>query len=198
MHERLRFSVANVFDLEIADGTYDVVFVEDALHHFTPLAKILKKINSMLRPDGYLIVNEFVGPSRFQWTDRQLNAVNGILSILPARYRRRAGHGSHKNRVYRPGRLTMYLSDPSEAAESSEIPGMLQREFDVLEARYYGGTILHPLFKEIAHNFLEGDRETEVVLGLCFHVEDLLLHHKEIRSDFVYCVCRKKSGPGVP
>jgi SAM-dependent methyltransferase len=194
LQERLKFSPANVFDLDIADGTYDIVFVEDALHHFSPLTKILGKIRALLKRDGYFVVNEFVGPSRFQWTDRQLDAVNGLLALLPERYRKMAGHGSYKKKVYRPGRLSMYLSDPSEAAESSSIPEMLHREFDVLETRYYGGTILHPLFKDIAHNFLESDRETEVVLGLCFHVEDLLLHHKEIQSDFVYCVCRRKAG----
>ncbi len=197
LQDRLRFFVANVFDLDVADGTYDIVFLEDALHHFSPLEKILARINALLKPQGYIVVNEFVGPSRFQWTRRQLDAVNALLSLMPERYRRRAGNDSYKTKVYRPGRLSMYLSDPSEAAESSAIPGMLQHAFDVLETRRYGGTILHLLFKDIAQNFVEKDQETEMLLALCCQVEDLLLHHKEIQSDFMYSVCRKKAGADI-
>jgi SAM-dependent methyltransferase len=197
LQHRLRFSVGNVFDPDIGNGTYDIVFVEDSLHHFSPLGKVLDRMNALLKPQGYIVVNEFVGPSRFQWTRRQLDAVNALLSLLPERYRKKAGDGSYKTKVYRPGRLSMYLSDPSEAAESSAIPGMLQRTFDILETRHYGGTILHLLFKDIAQNFVANDQETEMLLALCCQVEDLLLHHREIQSDFMYSVCRKKAGPDL-
>jgi len=49
---------------------YDVVVSEGIMHHLSPLNEVLKKINGFLKPNGYLIINEFIGPTRFRWTKR--------------------------------------------------------------------------------------------------------------------------------
>ena len=192
LSDRVKYNVANVFDVAIRQGSYVVVLAEGALHHFSPLRQILEKVNSCLKPDGYFIINDFVGPSRFQWTDRQLDIVNGILSVLPSRYRKTWKSEKIKSRVYRPGRFSMFLHDPSEAAESSRILTLMDGMFDVVEMKEYGGTLLQLLFKDIAHNFLSEDDTTTHLLQLCFDIEDELLRSKEIRSDFVFAVCRKR------
>ncbi|RJQ31997.1 MAG: class I SAM-dependent methyltransferase [Peptococcaceae bacterium] len=188
----INYCVADVYKLEMRAGYYDLVLGEQSLHHFSPLKKILLKVNRFLKQNGYFVVNEFVGPTRFQWTDRQLAAVNGLLAILPAKYRMRYNSGAIKSRVFKPSRLRMILSDPSEAVESSSILPLLHQIFDVLEVREYGGTVLHLLLAEIAHNFLSEDDETKRFLQLCFETEDLLLASRDIRSDFVIAVCRKR------
>ena len=57
---------------EIRKDSYDLVLAEGALHHFTPLHAVYDKIFRALKEGGYLVINDFVGPTRFQWTDRQL------------------------------------------------------------------------------------------------------------------------------
>ena len=59
------------------------------------------------------------------------------------------------------------------------------------EIKEYGGTILHLLFEEIAHNFLKNDPATNRLLQLCFEIEDVLLELNDIPSDFVLAICRK-------
>jgi ubiquinone/menaquinone biosynthesis C-methylase UbiE len=188
----VRFQIGDAFDLRIRDGTYDVVLVEHALHHFSPLRELLERIVRFLKPSGYFVINEFVGPNRFQWTDRQVEAANALLRVLPSRLRRRAGTAGLKSSVFRPSVLRMVLSDPSEAVESSRILPLARELFDVLELREYGGAVLHPLLAEIAHNFSENDPVSMRALQLCFDAEDLLLESGEVSSDFVLAVCRPK------
>jgi len=181
----LQFSVADVHRFPWPESRYDVIIFEGALHHFAGVESLLGNVAKSLKPEGFLFLNEFVGPARFQWTDRQLEAVNGLLQLLPERFRIRYGTGRLKNRVYRPGRLWMLLSDPSEAVESDRIRAAVRRYFEPVEEKEYGGTVLSLLFDEIAHNFLREDEETRVWLEFCFATEDLLLNRGELTSDYL-------------
>ena len=187
----INYQVGDIYGLEKLDNQYDVILMEQSLHHFSPLRNILLKMDNFLKPHGFAVINEFVGPTRFQWTDRQLDIINGLLSVLPVKYKKKLS-GGIKNRVYRPSKLNLILSDPSEAVESSNIIPLLKDVFNVMEIKEYGGTILMMLLSEIGHNFLSGDKETRDLLDLCFNVEDVLIKHKEIQSDFVVAVCRKE------
>lgn len=193
----VNYEVADIYSLPIQPDSYDVIFVESSLHHFSPLEEILLKISKALKPSGYYVVNEFVGPTRFQWTNRQLEVVNALLSILPAKYKHIQHSNSIKSRWFRPSLLKMILTDPSEAVESSNIMPLLNKYFNIIELREYGGNILQLLLNDdIAHNFLADDKETQDFLKLCFEVEDLLIKTGDIQSDLVVAVCQKKVSLG--
>jgi 2-polyprenyl-3-methyl-5-hydroxy-6-metoxy-1,4-benzoquinol methylase len=66
----IRYRVGNIGLLALPETSYDVVIFEQSLHHLTPLDRVLPRIKSFLPPGGFLVANEFVGPTRFQWTDR--------------------------------------------------------------------------------------------------------------------------------
>jgi len=127
--------VADVYDIKMQKDFYDVIFAEQSLHHFSPLKEILFRIANFLKPNGFLIVNEFVGPTRFQWTDKQLKIVNNLLLSLPDKYKRRWKSNSIKSKVFRPSRLSMILDDPSEAIESSKILPLLTQIFNVTKSK---------------------------------------------------------------
>ena len=84
----------------------------------------------------------------------------------------------------------MILSDPSEAVQSSKINGLLQKHFKPLEIKPYGGSILHLLFRDIAHNFLGKDEETRETLEKLFQMEDAYME-KTGQSDFTFGVFSK-------
>jgi ubiquinone/menaquinone biosynthesis C-methylase UbiE len=188
----INYRVNDVYKILMCENHYDVVSVNASLHHFWPLDEILMRVNSFLKPDGYFVVDEFVGPTRFQWTNRQLQIINNLLSILPDKYKLMWGNGVIKPKVFRPSRLRMYLGDPSEAIESSKIMPFLHQIFEVVEVKSYGGTILHLLFAGIAQNFLSNDTETQRWLDICFDVEDQLLANGDIQSDFIIAICKKR------
>lgn len=169
---------------------YDVVICEHSIHHFTPLESLVCRIRESLVPDGLLVANEFVGPTRFQWTDRQLEVVNALLRILPHEYKTLLNSSDERLSAICPSRLWMWLSDPSEAVESSNILPLLHKHFRTVEVRGYGGAILSLLFSGIAHHFIRPDACDQQLLNLCFAVEDVLLARHEIGHDFVLAVCR--------
>jgi SAM-dependent methyltransferase len=186
----LNFSVGDMRALNGA-GQYDLAITEGALHHFYPMRSALKKMNSLLKPGGLLIVNEFVGPSRFQWTPRQLQAANAMLALIPESYKRRWSDGKIKMKIAAPGRLRMKLADPSEAAESSLILPLLREMFTTLEEIKKGGTLINLVFFEIAHHYLQADETAAEILQTCFAVEDILMQSGEISSDYILAVFQK-------
>lgn len=187
------YKVGDIYSIELAENRYDAIFVEQSLHHFSPLEALLARISKWLSSSGLLVVNEYVGPSRFQWTDRQLEIANKIRSILPGKYRTHIVDGSVNKKIVRPSRLSMIMRDPSEAVESSKIMPLLNRMFEIVEVRPYYGAILHLLFEGIAPNFLSQDEEGQKYLRLCFEIEDIVTETGQVQSDFALIVCKKKT-----
>jgi SAM-dependent methyltransferase len=187
---QLNFEVGDVHTLELGIKKYDVVIIEGALHHFHSIGTVLEKVKKGLKGEGIFIVNEYVGPSRFQWTDAQLEAANRVLGMIPEEYRKKYFDGRIKKKVHRPGRLSMFLNDPSESAESNMIEKAITGQFRVLERKEFGGTLLQLIFKDIAHNFINERDQTKELLKMIFSVEDEMLRKGEIKSDFVFYVCK--------
>ncbi|MCA8956288.1 MAG: methyltransferase domain-containing protein [Planctomycetes bacterium] len=188
----LTFRVGDVRTLELAAADrYDVIFGEHALHHLSPLREILADLDRNLKPDGLLVVDEFVGPRRFQWTRAQLAEINRLLQTLPEHLRRRTD-GRIKRRVIRPSKLSMIHIDPSEAIESDRILPELEARFTRVTLRPYGGAILHLLLSGIAHHFCGDDPEAADWLQRLCAEEDRLMAEGVVASDFVAGVYRKR------
>ena len=189
--ETVRYLIGDVCRHPLGKETYDLVIAEQSLHHFHPLDRAVRQLEQALRPGGWLVFNEYVGPARFGWTDSQIAAVDTLLAALPESYRRQWRSGRVKRRVHRPGRLAMILWDRSEAVESDRILPLLREAFAEVETRGYGGTVIQLLFKDIAHNFRGDDAETRRLLGVCFDFEDRLIAAGALGHDFVTGLCRK-------
>jgi len=195
MEKQVRFVRGDVRYLRLEKHSYDLIILDDALHHFTPLGTVLKNIQDWLAPDGLMVVNEYVGPSRFQWTDRQMEIANALLGEAPAGLALRPD-GTPRPPVHRSGTLSMVLYDPSESAESSSILPMIHSQFTVLEEKLYGGALLHLVFKDIAHNFLQPGEEALEYLRRCMDAEDEAMQSGDAQSDFAFLVARPGAQPG--
>jgi len=187
--ERHVFRVADVNALDLEKGQFDVIVFEHSLHHFKDVPNVLKKVRQLLRADGVLLVDEFVGPRRFQWTDQQLAFCDAILMALPEKYRRTLCGPAIKTRHYRAGELLMWLNDPSEAIESDRIESELARQFNITQRLDYGGTISHLVFQDIAHHFATEDPDAQRWGKIILDTEDALLYLGLIKSDFSCMVC---------
>jgi ubiquinone/menaquinone biosynthesis C-methylase UbiE len=184
----IRCIVGDFKTIELQAGTYDVILFNSSLHHFDNIDNLLKnKVMPLLKKDGYLIIFEFVGPSRLQWTREQLVLANALLQELPSQYRIRFQSTALKNRIYRPGLLRMLLVDPSEAIDSESIIPSIHKHFRIMEEKKVGWDILHILLKDISHNFLGKDTDTQKWLNYLFEKEDAYLS-KTGNSDAVFGV----------
>lgn len=184
-----RTEVADVNALAISPASYDVVLFHSALHHFDNVDGIVARVRQALRPDGLLVLNDYVGPARLQWTAAQLAEANRILrEVLPARLRVRYLSRQVKARVSGPGLWRMRLADPSEAAESDRIVPALRRHFAPLEEAALGGNILTLVLKDIAHHFMGDDAEARQILSEMCRLEDAFLAQHP--SDLLFGVYR--------
>ena len=84
----ISYRVIDLESVRLPPRCADVVFAHQSIHHVESLDALFVAIRKALRPGGVLHLHEFVGPSRFQWTDAQLELVNGFLAALPRHLRR--------------------------------------------------------------------------------------------------------------
>jgi SAM-dependent methyltransferase len=190
--DHLRYRVANADSLELEPGSYDVVLGVQAVHHVEKLEHLFGQVAIALRPGGFLFLDEFVGPSRFQWSTRQLEVVDGLLSALPERLRRSLADGRVRRRALRPTVAEVRATDPSEAARSGEILSVLSESFEVVEVRPYGGTVLHLLLDDLAGNFVREGSAGREILAAIADLEWALVSSGDLPSDFAVVVARAR------
>lgn len=188
----IRYEVADLNRVALERDRYDVVFGLSAIHHISALEYLFAQVRASLKPGGFFLLDEFIGPSQFQWLDAQLDAANQALAGLPERFRRQLNRqGQVKTAVARPTIESMNTGDPSEAIRSAEIVPLLTDYFEVIEFRGYGGSLLHLVMEGIAGNFVPDDPlATECVERLCA-LEDRLILEGRLAHDFAVIIARK-------
>jgi SAM-dependent methyltransferase len=186
----VRYSASDLNRIALAPGSCDFIYSFQSLHHIEALEHLLDECRRALRPGGLLLVNEFVGPSRFQWTDRQLEMANALVAALPADLRRDLTHGGVKARVERPTIEQMVTHDPSEAVRSAEIERLVKARFDVVGEWNWGGTLNHLVFQDIAANFDAVNPSHNALVELLIQHENTLIREGILPSDFKVFVAR--------
>jgi ubiquinone/menaquinone biosynthesis C-methylase UbiE len=188
----IQFGGADLERLDLPAAGFDVVLMNMSLHHVRELRRTLSQVERALRPDGFFIVHEFVGPRQFQFTDMQLNLVRELLAALPDRFRHDSTTGQIKTEYVRRSLEYWNVADPSEAIRSDRIVPELERQFRIIERLDYGGTILHLLLENIVHNFDAADKKDRAIIALLGRIEDILVRSGVIGSDFTLITLRKR------
>jgi SAM-dependent methyltransferase len=186
------YEVADINNVRLSPDTYDVILAVSSVHHFTAFEHIFSEIRKALKQSGFFFLNEFVGPAKFQWTDKQLNIVNSLLQILPVHYRKRKKDGTIKSNYRRPTIEEMNNVDPSEAVRSQDILSVLAEYFEIVEKKDLGGTILHLLLQDIVANFDFSSAHDMKMFKMLFEIEDAFLETGEISSDFAVIIAMKR------
>jgi ubiquinone/menaquinone biosynthesis C-methylase UbiE len=189
--DTIHYFTGNFSTYPFESDAYDMILFNSSLHHFDRINEFLKmKVMPLLKNEGYLIIYEYVGPRRLQWIRPQLNLVNQLLKQLPDKYKTRFNSHTIKRHIYRPGLLRMLIVDPSEAIDSESILPSIHKHFRIIEEKKVGWDILHLLLKDISHNFLGTDKETQSILSHLFEQEDKYMAETG-RSDAVFGIYQK-------
>lgn len=187
----ISYAVANLNRLEFTEHAYDAAFASQSVHHIEALEHYMQQVSRCLKPGGYFIINEFVGPNQFQWTDVQLQHCQRLLEEIPESYRQMIREPGLKRNIERPTIEFMNGYDPTEAIRSADIIPELEKQFEIVERRDFGGTLLHLVLDNIAGNLSDSD-EGKAILRRLFAEEQRLLESGEINSDFTLLVARNK------
>ncbi|MDP8235537.1 MAG: class I SAM-dependent methyltransferase [Candidatus Erginobacter occultus] len=183
---KLEVKDANQFDIE---GSYDLVVSAGAAHHIEALERVFSRVASLIAPSGYFALLEYIGPSRFQWTERQIKLLNDILAALPEEYL------SKKRRppLGRPSVKALMKKDPSEAVRSADIIPLMGEYFRTIYRSDYHGTLIHPLYPFLNHALADRNRiDFDAILRLILTFEDLAIRTGVLEPDFTFIICQAK------
>ncbi|MFT6906904.1 MAG: SAM-dependent methyltransferase [Oleiphilaceae bacterium] len=152
--DRVRFHCADGFK---AKGPFDIVHWNDSLHHMPDVHEAVRWSRSVLAPEGIFYMDDYVGPNRFQWSDRTLEIANRIRQSFPDHYLENP-HALGKmlpRTAARPLKKRVIEVDPSEAADSAEIISAIRSVFPSAKIWPTGGAILRIALTDVIHNLDE-------------------------------------------
>jgi len=165
----------------------DLVVLKMAFHHIQNLEAVSQHLHKILKPNGLIYFDEFVGPARWQFLQSDIDVCNRLLQVLDANFSKNVRSGRTK-RCGRPSMQAMLDNDPSEAARSDElIPALVRAGFRQVVSRTYGGSIFAWLFSQIMGNF---ERHPDAV-RLIMEFERILEDKKLSAPHHVFAIFEK-------
>jgi ubiquinone/menaquinone biosynthesis C-methylase UbiE len=191
----------NTYDFH--ENEYDLIWANGALHHIAELESVINKLFRSLKPGGFMICNEYVGPNYYQFDRKQQVFIDALTDLMPESLKNNTHVSfkqSIKNRIkkrlkikdsFQVTPIDWFLkNDPSEGVSSQDIIPVLKDTFNQIEVRNFGGTLLH--FNEYFYtNFDYKNLEHREYLEFAFKLEDSLIESKILMSENAHIICRK-------
>jgi SAM-dependent methyltransferase len=176
---RVRYRLANLDALALPAETYDIVFFHGSLHHVREVEKALATVERALKPGGLVFLDEYMGPSRSEWSDSLWRFSQAVFETLPDELKNRPNL-----------MIPLPMDDPSESVRSSVIASVVRARFEVLEDRPYGGNLLWFIFPCLDMRRLREDRTGALTRMIA--LEEHLLENRWVESYFRIMVARKR------
>jgi SAM-dependent methyltransferase len=201
-----------------APESFDVVWANGAFHHLERLEHAIEQAHGALRPGGWLVANEYVGPPRQDFPVRQRELINALVHAVPERLRyaredrflpprlrhRPRGVGGAYLRVRRlaPGRGFRFGKvwdrdrrhfehiDPTEGVRSDEILPLLRAAFGEVHVHPYNGALLPHVLERRFYERYEEERDRPL-LEVLIRAERALTALGEVGVDHAILVARR-------
>jgi SAM-dependent methyltransferase len=197
---RVKYRVANLNRLSLDPVSADLAIFFHSLHHVEALRPCLEEVSRALRIGGTLLVVDYFGGNRLQRSPDHLALCDVLLKRMPEVYRIDLLRSSKSEIVLKERCENLPIDeviqrDPSEAVRSEDAEESLRSApgLVLVEEKPLGGTILDPLFLNIAGNFRPDDDVARAYVRMAISAEEVLLQSKGMRSDYRFMVLRKVS-----
>ena len=204
LKNRIEFHVENA-EKDLIGSDYDVVLFTHALRHIFDLEAMASAIrDKIMKPTGILVLEEYIGPIRFQFPQERRQAIASFLKDIENKY-------PHKVKFLRQNPLwdgtKFYVPNPelsekddptcSETIRSSEIVNVLGNYFSLVENINLGGSFFQWIFQN-AYNSLKDDDGQKIVESMLeFEME--AISKGDVSSDYVFQVWENShENPALP
>jgi SAM-dependent methyltransferase len=182
----IHYAIGSFDDPHLEAGRYDIVFFHASLHHVSKLERLFERLKRALKPGGAVYVDEYVGPSRRDWSFALLQKAQRVLDGLP-----------EEGKIGSKIDLPIERSDPSEAIRSSEIRPFLRDYFDILEWRPFGGQIAGLVFPYLRADWTQSSEGTQAIERI-LALEDEELSRDPGTSHHLVAYGRLKNAASLP
>lgn len=194
--DRVEVRGDNAFEV-IAPGSVDFVHWHGSLHHMMDTFDAVRWSREVLRPGGMFYMNDFIGPTRWQWSDKALALATRVRRLLPERmlkdpwYPARHDTPFLSKTVARKTPERIIKDDPSEAADSGRILDAVRHYFPDAEITLTGGLIYHLALSQIYHNINEDAEDDRAILGLLLLLDEVYLETPQVECHYATALARK-------
>uniref|UniRef100_UPI003AEF3F4E class I SAM-dependent methyltransferase n=1 Tax=Holdemanella sp. TaxID=1971762 RepID=UPI003AEF3F4E len=151
LENRITFFRQDFFNSDWVNDKFDLVFWDNSLHHMPDAFAAVKISKEILKEDGVFFGNEYIGESRFQWSDEKLEYVNNLRDKLDESIFH-VGNEVFPRHRKRPALEKMIQEDPSEAADSANILPAVWKNFQNPQIVMLGGTVHMLLLDKMIRN----------------------------------------------
>src|SRR5512143_4179493 len=108
LSDRLEYRAEDINALKLPRARYDIVFFHGSLHHIRQVERVLTEVRQALKPGGLVYLDEYMGPSRSEWTDEGWGFAKCAFDALPPDLKNRPNL-----------MIPLPMDDPSESIRSS-------------------------------------------------------------------------------
>lgn len=173
---QINFIYGDAFELVTQVEKYDFVHWNNSLHHMMDVDKAIEWSRAVLKDGGLFYMDDFIGASRFQWPDKQLEIASKIRhSFIGSKYllNPKTEVDYLRTEMTRPNKEKLIQDDPSEAADSDKIIPAILKCFPNADIKYTGGVVYHLALSDMLHNF--DDEDDKILLDLLMIIESLCI-----------------------
>lgn len=162
----------------------DAVMFCGSLHHVTEIEAMLFAVRRHLRPGGFIIINEYVGPCYQLYSERQVSIVNNFLTRIPAAFKI-----APDVQLTLPTIEMIMAADPTEGVRANLIRPLLPLFFNPHYERLVGGGLLHPIFGLLDDNQInDGSAASEAVAELLVAADSELTRLGILDHEFLFSI----------
>lgn len=167
LSDRILLLKEDFFASEYANKKYDMVFWDNSLHHMMNAVYAIEKSYDVLNKGGIFFCHDYVGKSRFQFSDMEMAIINGVRIMLPDPLFAGMERGTVIPKyIPRPKLEYMMMVDPSEAADSESILPGIAKVFPEALVIPTGGLIYFKGLEGILRNIEDDSVLLEYLLSL--------------------------------
>ncbi len=181
---RIKFYKQDFFFSDWKNEKFDLVFWDNSLHHMLDTYEAVKVSKEILNENGVFFCNDYIGESRFQWSDKKLDYVNKLRDGLDDNIFHVGSEIFPRHRK-RPSLESMIQSDPSEAADSENILPAIRKQFKNPMIKMLGGTVYLLLLDRMIQNIPENSE----LLQKLIEADDAAI--KEGMSMYAFILAKK-------
>ena len=176
----VEYGIRDVNRIELPEGAYDVICMQQSLHHIEEVEAVLLQVEQALRPDGVFLLSDYVGEPFLQRGPKQRAFCQRLWPSLPARLRTTAA-GYVLKQIHIPKKEAL---SPFEAIRSDAILPALDSTFTRHVQILFGG-VLFPMVNGFAMNY-DLDNETDSALvKLLWELDEIAVEQGLVEPTFV-------------
>ncbi len=164
---------------------FDIAINLAGLHHVENMEHIMQETHKALKPGGYFVHYEYIGPKRNQYPDKQLKLMNWMQHQFPQ-------YLVGRSPITKPSLEVMLKEDPSEAIGSELIIPSLKKLFKIIHLQYLNGGMLYQVLYNQVQNFDQNNKKHNKLLADMIKIEENYTKQGKSKPLFAYIIAQKK------